>query len=368
MLRAIELARRGEGLVEPNPMVGCLIVRDGQIVGEGWHQRFGGLHAEIEALEAAGERARGGTMYTTLEPCCHHGKTPPCVERIIPAGLARIVVAQRDPFPQVAGGGLKQLAEANIDVELGLCEDEARELNAPYLKLIEKGRPWIIAKWAMTLDGKISTRSGYSKWISSPASRRVGHALRARVDGIMIGRRTAELDDPLLTARLGEGAEVETQNVKPSRVATRIIVDSMARLASFSQLVKTAREVPTLIAAGPDADESDLRRLAAAGCEVLPFAAPTQFERLIQLLEELGRRKMTNVLVEGGAQLIGSLLDARQIDEVHVFIAPKIFGGQKATAPIAGAGVEQVADALHLIKPVAELLGSDVYIRGRLSA
>lgn len=357
MLRALELARRGQGLVEPNPMVGCVIVQEGQIVGEGWHQRFGGNHAEIEALDAAGERARGATMYVTLEPCCHEGKTPPCTQAILPRGLARVVVAMRDPFPKVAGSGLKQLAAAGIEVELGLCEDEARLLSAPYIKLLETGRPWVMAKWAMTLDGKIATRSGYSRWISGEASRQVVHDLRGRADAVLVGRRTAELDDPLLTARA---------EFAPPRLATRVVVDSLARLASFSQLVGTARKVPTLVATGPDADQSDLRRLADAGCEVLPFAAATQYERLLQLLDELGRRRMTNLLVEGGSQLLGTLLDARQIDEVHIFIAPKLFGGQKAIGPMAGAGVEQVADGLSLTGVQIHSLGGDLYVTGRV--
>ena len=358
MLRALELARMGQGLVEPNPMVGAVIVRDGELVGEGWHQRFGDAHAEVEALRAAGERARGATMYVTLEPCCHQGKTGPCTQAILAAGLARVVVALRDPYPQVAGGGLKQLASAGIEVELGRCEDQARDVNGPYLKLVTSARPWIIAKWAMTLDGKIATRAGYSRWISSEAARNVGHHLRSRVDAILIGRATAQLDDPLLTARLENGA--------PLRVATRIVLDSQARLASFSQLVRTAREVPTLVVTGPDAEEKELRRLADAGCEVLPFAAPTHQERMEQLLDELGRRQMTNLLVEGGSQLLGTLLDARQIDEVHVFIAPLLFGGQAAQPAIGGTGVEQIAEGLSLAGLQAHAVGGDLYLSGRV--
>jgi diaminohydroxyphosphoribosylaminopyrimidine deaminase/5-amino-6-(5-phosphoribosylamino)uracil reductase len=358
MLRALALARRGQGFVEPNPLVGCVIVRDGQVVGEGWHQRFGGPHAEIEALAAAGDQAAGASMYVTLEPCCHHGKTPPCTEAILKAGISRVVVAVRDPFPPVNGGGLKRLAGAGVDVELGIEEDAALALNAPYFKLLATGRPWIIAKWAMTLDGKIATRSGYSRWISGEASRGVVHALRSRVDAVMVGRRTSQLDDPLLTARL--------ENGPPPRMATRIVLDSLAKLPSYSQLVRTAGQIPTLIATGPDAPETELRRLAAAGCEILPFVAATRAERLIQLLDELGRRRMTNVLVEGGSDLLGSLFDAQQIDEVHVFIAPKLFGGQKARSPIRGAGVEQVAQGLGLVDPQTQLLGGDVYISGRV--
>lgn len=358
MRRALELAERGRGYVEPNPLVGCVIVKEGQVVGEGWHARYGGPHAEVEALAAAGPQAHGATMYVTLEPCCHQGKTPPCTEAILQAGIRRVVAAMRDPFPQVAGGGLRRLAAAGLEVELGLGAEEAETLNAPYLKLLTAGRPWIIAKWAMTLDGKIATRAGYSRWISGEAARQIVHALRGRVDGILIGRRTAQLDDPLLTARPSDGA--------PPRIATRIVVDSLARLPSFSQLVRTARQFPTLIATGPDAPDKDLRRLAAAGCEVLPFAPPSHFERLIQLLDELGRRRMTNVLVEGGSSLFGSLLDAGQIDEVHCFIAPKLFGGQKARSPIRGAGVEQIAEALVLHRPQHRVLGDDLYVWGRI--
>jgi diaminohydroxyphosphoribosylaminopyrimidine deaminase/5-amino-6-(5-phosphoribosylamino)uracil reductase len=368
MLRAVSLARRGEGFVEPNPMVGCVIVKDGEIVGEGWHQQFGGPHAEVHALQAAGERAKGAAMYVTLEPCCHQGKTPPCTDAIIAAGIQRVVTAMRDPFPQVAGGGLKRLAAGGIDVELGLAENEVQQLNAPYLKLVMTGRPWIIAKWAMTLDGKIATRSGYSKWISGDASRQVAHRLRGRVDAIMVGRKTAQLDDPMLTARPAQGATAGSPSSAASaaRVATRIVLDSMAGLPSFSQLVRTAGQYPTLIAAGPEAPDKDLRRLATAGCEVLPFAPPTKYERLIQLLDELGRRRMTNVLVEGGADLLGSLFDAGQIDEVHVFIAPRLFGGQKGRSPIRGAGIEQVTDALQLDSVQTQRLADDIYVSGRV--
>ena len=358
MSRALELARRGQGHVEPNPMVGCVIVQADEVIGEGWHQQFGGPHAEVHALTAAGERAKGATMFVTLEPCCHQGKTPPCTDAIIAAGIQRVVTAMRDPFPQVAGGGLKRLAAAGIDVELGLSETEAQELNAPYLKLLSSSHPWIIAKWAMTLDGKIATRGGYSKWISGDAARQTTHQLRSRVDAIIVGRKTAQLDDPQLTAR--------PAGASPARVATRIVLDSMASLPSFSQLVRTAPQVPTLIATGPDAPEKELRRLAAAGCEVLPFAPPSRYERLIQLFDELGRRRMTNVLVEGGSSLLGSLFDARLIDEVHVFISPKLFGGQKARSPIRGAGIEQVEEALNLDGAEVDVLGDDIYVTGRV--
>jgi diaminohydroxyphosphoribosylaminopyrimidine deaminase/5-amino-6-(5-phosphoribosylamino)uracil reductase len=360
MSRALELARRGQGFVEPNPMVGCVIVREGAVVGEGWHQRFGGDHAEIEALVAAGKQAAGATMYVTLEPCCHYGKTPPCTEAIVPAGIKRVVCAMRDPFPKVAGGGFKQLESAGIAVEVGLMEAAARELNAPYLKLVQTGKPWVIAKWAMTLDGKIATRSGYSQWISSEESRAIAHELRGRVDAILVGRRTAQIDNPLLTARLETGT--------PPRRAKRIVLDSLAQLSSSSQLVRTARQTPILIACGPEAPEQEIRRLTAAGCEVLPFAAATSYERMLLLLDELGRRQMTNILVEGGAALLGALLDARQIDEVHAFIAPKLFGGERAPSPVAGQGTDQVAAALQLHNIAVQQVGPDLYLRGRTKA
>jgi diaminohydroxyphosphoribosylaminopyrimidine deaminase / 5-amino-6-(5-phosphoribosylamino)uracil reductase len=358
MLRALELAERGRGFVEPNPMVGCVIVKEGAVVGEGYHARFGGPHAEVVALDAAGANAKGGTLYVTLEPCCHHGKTPPCTQAIISAGIRRVVAAMQDPFAEVSGKGLAELREAGLEVEVGLQEGFARRLNAPYLKLISTGKPWVIAKWAMTLDGKIATRSGYSQWISGSAAREVVQSLRSRVDAIVVGRRTAEMDDPLLTARPETGV--------PARLATRVVVSSQARLASGCQLIKTAKEIPVLLACGPDAQKRDIRRLTSRGVEVHRFSAPTRFERTRDLLERLGTRRMTNILVEGGSQLFGTLLDARQINEVHAFIAPKLFGGEKAPSPIGGAGISDISAALQLQEMQVETLGEDIYLHGRL--
>ena len=354
MQHAIDLAWRGQGLVEPNPMVGCVIASpDGNIIGEGWHQKFGGPHAEVHALQSAGERARGAMAYVTLEPCCHHGKTPPCSEALIAAGVARVVVALADPFPHVAGGGLAQLRAAGITVDVGILETAARRQNAPYLKLVQRGRPWVIAKWAMTLDGRIATRTGSSRWISGEASRAVAHALRGRVDAIVVGSGTARSDDPLLTAR-GPGA----------RTATRIVVDSQASLASDSQLVRTARQSPVLVAASPSASPQSIARLQSAGCEVFVAQADDALQRVELLLDELGRRRMTNVLVEGGAKLLGSFFDARLVDEVHVFLAPKIIGGAGAPGPIAGEGVAEMSAALTLENVQFQPLGDDMYVRG----
>ena len=356
MQRALALAAQGEGHVEPNPMVGCVVVQRGEIVGEGWHRTFGGPHAEVEALRTAGPRANGATLYVTLEPCCHQGKTPPCTQAIIDAGVRRVVVALADPFPQVDGGGLQQLRAAGIEIEIGLAENDARDLCAPYLMLVMAVRPWVIAKWAMTLDGKMATRAGSSQWISGKASRAVVHELRGRVDAILIGRGTAAADDPLLTARPA-GA----------RTAARIVVDSAARLSSQSQLVQTARDVPVIVACAEDAPADATQRLTDAGVEVLHCAGTTHVERVTSLLSELGRRRMTNVLVEGGSQLLGSLFDERLIDEVSLFVAPRIVGGQGAPSPVAGLGVEQMADALQLVSPHIERVGDDVHIRGRVA-
>jgi diaminohydroxyphosphoribosylaminopyrimidine deaminase/5-amino-6-(5-phosphoribosylamino)uracil reductase len=355
MSRALELAERGRGFVEPNPLVGCVIVDAHGVAAEGWHARYGGPHAEVVALEAAAHRANGSTLYVTLEPCCHFGKTPPCVQAILRAGVRRVVAAMRDPFAEVSGRGLAELQAAGVIVEAGLMEAEARQLNAAYLKLLATGRPWVIAKWAMTLDGKINTSSGESQWITGPEARAMVHRLRGSMDAIVIGRGTAEADDPLLTAR-PPGA----------RVATRVVLDSRASLSPSSQLAQTARQIPTLLAVAPEAPLEKRQALAVLGCEVFEPAGVNPAERLLALLDELGRRRLTNVLVEGGGRLLGSLLDAGQIDEAHVFIAPKIVGGARALSPVGGEGVLRLADALNLVDARYESCGADWHIFGRV--
>ncbi|REJ66455.1 MAG: bifunctional diaminohydroxyphosphoribosylaminopyrimidine deaminase/5-amino-6-(5-phosphoribosylamino)uracil reductase RibD [Planctomycetota bacterium] len=355
MERALQLAVRGEGSVEPNPMVGCVLAREGEIVGEGWHTHFGGPHAEVAALETAGKAARGATAYVTLEPCCHQGKTPPCTEALIAAGVVRVVYALADPSPHVDGGGAAALRAAGVDVASRLLEKEARELCAPYLKRVTEGRPWIIAKWAMSLDGRLATRAGDSQWISGEESRAIVHGLRGRVDAVMVGRGTAVTDDPLLTAR-----------PPGPRTATRIVVDSTASLPLESQLVRTASEGPVLVATGATADEAKVAALEAAGCEVFCAAGDDRAARFALLLDELGRRKMTNVLVEGGAELLGSLFDARLVDEVHAFVAPKIIGGAEAPAAVGGRGVDLMSAATQLARPTITTTGDDVYVRGRV--
>jgi diaminohydroxyphosphoribosylaminopyrimidine deaminase/5-amino-6-(5-phosphoribosylamino)uracil reductase len=356
MTRALALARGGEGLVEPNPMVGCVIAQAGQVVGEGWHRRFGGPHAEVEALRVAGQRAKGATLYVTLEPCRHFGKTPPCTQAILAAGVRRVVCAMRDPFPAASGRGVAELQAAGVLVEVGLLEADSAELNAPYLKLLSRGRPWVIAKWAMTLDGRLATRTGDSRWISSEESRAIVHQLRGRVDAIVVGSGTAQIDDPLLTAR-----------PPGPRTAARIVIDSRCTLSETSQLIRTAAEAPVIVVAGRNSAAADRQRLGDGGVEVILCDADTHTDRLGQLLDELGRRRMTNVLVEGGSRLLGLFFDIRAIDEVHVFIAPKLCGGAGALAPLAGAGVDKIADALRLAEAQWQRAGEDMYLQARIA-
>ena len=357
MRRALELARRGEGHVEPNPMVGCVIADGRQIIAEGWHQQFGGPHAEVVAIQAAGRLAAGTTLYVTLEPCCHHGKTPPCTDQIIAAHLARVVISRQDPYHEVQGQGILQLREAGLQVESGLLSAEASLVSAPYEKLIHQGRPWILAKWAMTLDGRIASRTGSSQWISGESSRALAHALRSRMDAILVGRHTVDQDDPLLTAR-----------PPGPRIATRIVVDSQASLSLDSQLVRTVDSAPVWVAVGHAAPEDRCRQLETAGCQVIRCQAASHAERLTQLLDELGQRRMTNLLVEGGGQLLGALFDQKSIDEVHVFVAPKLVGGEGARSPILGTGIESIDLARQIDQPVVQRCGEDIYIQGRVKS
>jgi diaminohydroxyphosphoribosylaminopyrimidine deaminase/5-amino-6-(5-phosphoribosylamino)uracil reductase len=354
MTRALELARRGEGFVEPNPMVGCVIAQGERVIGEGWHTAFGQPHAEIEALRVAGGAAAGATMYVTLEPCCHEGQTPPCTEAIIAAGIRRVVTALVDPFIMVNGLGVRELQEAGLEVEVGLLEALAKDVNAPFIKLMTLDCPWIIAKWAMSLDGKIAARTGDSQWITGKESQRATHRLRGRVDAILVGRNTAVHDNPLLTARPAG-----------PRVATRVVLDSKATLPPTHQLATTSATYPTLVLVGPEADVENCQRLVEAGCEVFMCESREREPMLREVLSELAARRMTNVLVEGGGELLGSLLDAGQIDEVHVFIGPKLIGGAEAVPAIGGQGIASLQEALSLANVSVERLEDDMYIHGR---
>ena len=355
MRRALELAERGLGKVEPNPPVGAVIVDDtGKILGEGWHQEFGGPHAEIHALNAAGDAARGATLFVTLEPCCHFGKTPPCSRAVIQAGIRQVVVAMKDPAKHVNGGGIRELIEAGIDVESNLLEREAQRLTAPFVQLMTNGRPWFHAKWAMTLDGKIASRCGESKWITNESSRAIVHQLRGRMDAVLVGIGTVLADDPLLTAR-----------PPGPRIANRIILDSQARLPLNSQLVQTLAQAPVIAIVSQKAPADRTEALQKAGVEVLAIESDANGRpSFVALSEELGRRRMTNILVEGGSEVHGALFDANLIDEVHAFIAPKLIGGKGAASPISGLGLELMSNAICLDDSKVELLDGDVYIRG----
>lgn len=352
---ALELAAKSRGFVEPNPMVGCVIVQGDQVVGQGFHQKFGGPHAEIKALNDAGDAAEGSDVYVTLEPCCHQGKTGPCTQALVDAKVSRVLVGCKDPNPQVAGQGIAALRAAGIDVLVGIQEESAQQLIAPFTKLMTTSRPWVIAKWAMTLDGKIASRTGSSQWISGEESRQLVHKLRGQVDGVLVGRGTAEFDDPLLTAR-----------PPGPRIATRIVLDSNASLSVDSQLVRTIADAPLLVAASARAPAANCERLQSLGADVLQLDGDSPADRLNSLLDELGKRQMTNLLVEGGSEVLGTMFDANAIDEVHVFIAPKLVGGAAAASPIGGNGIADMVQALQLTRVEASPIGCDIHIHGFL--
>ena len=368
MQLAIDLAKKGEGSVEPNPMVGCVIVHDDKVIGSGFHQAYGQAHAEINAIQSLTPDCNlrsilaNATVYVTLEPCSHHGKTGPCTDALIEAGVARVVVACLDPNPLVAGTGIKRLETADIKVTTGILEDQSKQVLAPYLKGMKKQKPWMIAKWAMTLDGKIATQTGDSKWISNAQSRMVVHQLRNRVDAIMVGIGTAIADDPMLNARLENANDASTTQQKP---ALRVIVDSQARLSPESKLAKTAHTLPTLVAVHSSANPKNCERLKSMGCEIFQSEHDHPNDRLEALLTYLSKQQVTNVLVEGGGNLLGSLNDLQEIDEVHCFIGPKIIGGQNATSPIHGLGFDLIINASQLDIQSVQQIGNDIYAIGR---
>lgn len=358
MRRAIALARKGEGLVEPNPMVGCVIVRRGRVIGEGWHRRIGGPHAEIEALRACTTKPRGARVYVSLEPCNHHGRTPPCASALIEAGIAEVFVAVRDPNPDVRGGGLAGLRRAGVTVHQGPCADPARQLLAPYLTRIRLNRPFVIAKWAQSLDGKLATRTGDSKWISSEASRKTVHRLRGRVDAIMVGIGTVRADDPLLTAR----------GVRLKRRATRVVLDTRLCINPKCRLVRTADETPTLIFAGRDhCSGAKANRLAQRGVEVAPIRLKRGQVAIAPCLAELARRGMTNLLVEGGPTLLTTMLTEKVVDEAWVFVSPNLIGGAGAPSVLGGKGIARMTEAIKPLDVQTHRTGLDTLYRIRFS-
>lgn len=340
MRLALELAGRARGRTSPNPLVGCVIVKDGEIIGEGYHQKAGTPHAEVHALREAGERAAGADVYVTLEPCSHYGRTPPCADALIAAGVRRVVAAMTDPNPLVAGRGLARLREAGIQVEVGLLEKEARKLNEGWLYYISRKMPFVIWKYAMTLDGKTATRTGDSRWISSEQSRLLVHQLRNEADGILVGSGTVLADDPALTTRLPEGG----------RDAVRIVVDSHGRTPPGAQVVRLAQisAAPTLIATTEQSSVTWRQQMQADGVEVLVLPEQAGRVDLTALLQELARRGLVNLLLESGGELAWSMLAAGLIQKVYAFIAPKLAGGLMAPTPLQGAGIERMAAAITM--------------------
>lgn len=339
MREALRVAERGRGLVEPNPLVGAVIVRDGMVLARGWHHRFGEPHAEVDALSKLQEpnTAEGATMYVTLEPCCHYGKTPPCTKAIIKSGIKEVVIATLDPNPRVSGKGVAELRRAGIKVRVGVLQEEARYQNAPYFKKIRKNLPFVTLKWAMSLDGKTATRTGQSRWISNERSRILAHKLRAISDVVMVGVGTVNADDPLLTARL----------FPPQRQQKRLVVDTKGRTPLTSAVVLTARQTPTIIATTRFCPKEKVEALRRAGCQIVRFRSKNRKVDLKALMEWLGKRDVTNVLVEGGGKLAASLIEERLIDRVICFISPIIIGGSDAATPVEGEGVAALKEALH---------------------
>ncbi|MDC1141526.1 bifunctional diaminohydroxyphosphoribosylaminopyrimidine deaminase/5-amino-6-(5-phosphoribosylamino)uracil reductase RibD [Planctomycetota bacterium] len=358
MWRALELARRGRPYVAPNPMVGCVITKGDEIIGEGFHEGFGKPHAEVNALEAAGEAADGADMYVSLEPCCEsfEGKqTPPCVPQIIAAGIKRVVVATEDPHQNVRGKGIAMLRDAGIDVVLGECGQEAVELNAAFFSLMQRGRPLVTAKWAMTMDGKIATRSGDARWISGEHSRSEVHQDRASTGAIVLGVNTANQDDPQLSARGVEG-----------RQPLRVVIDTKLKLNRESKLVATANEQPVFVYASENADEEKAKKLEAAGVYVIMLPEHDGHLLWPQILMDLGNRRVSSVIIEGGGGIFASAFMQRAIDRVKIYMAPKIFGGADATTPVEGAGVPNVERAITFENTKTRTLGDDVVIEGHV--
>ena len=357
MNRALALARRALGSVSPNPAVGAILVRDGEVVGEGWTQPPGQAHAEAGALRQAGERARGATLYTTLEPCTHYGRTPPCAKAIIEMGIAAVHAAMIDPNPLVAGRGMELLAERGIATNVGDGEQEARRIVEAYAKFITTGVPFVTAKYAMSLDGKTATYTGESRWISGEESRQFVHRLRAESDAVMVGIGTVLADDPRLTVR-----DVDTG--VPTRQPLRVVVDSRLRTPESARVLIEPGRVVLASATGED-EPADPWKGVGVGVEAVPSGDGSV--DLAELLRRLGARDVTSVLVEGGGTLLGSLFDNRLVDKVVAFIAPSIIGGKAARSPVGGTGAGRITDALRLDRVEVKTFGADTAVIGYLA-
>jgi diaminohydroxyphosphoribosylaminopyrimidine deaminase/5-amino-6-(5-phosphoribosylamino)uracil reductase len=358
LLRAIALAEHGRGHVSPNPMVGAVVVREGKVLGEGFHAAYGGPHAEREALAACAVDPVGATLYVSLEPCCHHGRTPPCTDAIIEAGIARVVVASDDPTEKASGRGLGILRDEGIDVVVADGEPavRARLLNQAFRKHARTGRPHVLFKSAMTLDGKVATRTGDSKWISGEESRLLSHHWRAERDAVVVGIGTALADDPQLTARIGG----------EPRQPRRVVFDSEGRLPLDSQLVSGAPELPLTVVVGRAASRLQTDGLEVAGAEVIVATGENEPARVRSALDQLGAAGVTSILLEGGPKLAGAFLDAGEVDEIRLFLAPVVVGGSNARDPLEGEGVERIAEATRALALDVERIADDVLITARL--
>lgn len=355
MQMALAQAELGRGTTSPNPMVGAVVVQGGRVVGRGYHRVAGGRHAEVAAIDDAGDAAAGATLYVTLEPCNHFGRTPPCTEKILAAGIRRVVAAMRDPNPHVAGGGLAVLAQKGLQVEAGVCEAQARRQNECFVKFIRTGSPFVIAKCAATLDGRIATRSGDAKWVTGESARAYVHRLRHWVDAIMVGGGTVRRDDPGLTTRLPGGS---------GRDPVRIVLDSNLRLSPDAKVMRQRSAAPTWVVSGSEAAASQGGRFEKAGVRVV--AAPLRDGRidLKRLMEELGRLGITSLLIEGGSQVMGSAVRDGIIDKVLFFFAPKITGGDDGFPICGGAGAVRMADCVRLSGIQVHRFDEDVAIEG----
>lgn len=354
MRRALELAARGRGQVSPSPLVGCVIVdRSGEVAGEGFYLYEGVKHAETLALEEAGNRATGGTAYVSLEPHAHHGRTPPCTDALLEAGIRRVVSSIEDPNPQVSGKGFTHLRRAGLEVQTGIMAREAARLNEKYIHFMREGRPFVHLKLAVSLDGRTATRTGDSHWITGEAARSRVHELRHEYDAILIGAGTALADDPLLTDRSG---------LKRRRPLVRVLLDEGLRVSPHSQLVRTAREFPLVIFTSKRADKEKTRLLESGGVEIVQDEEGGR--NLKRVLESLAGRSLQSLLVEGGANVAGAFLDRGLLDKATFFLAPMILGGRDATPAVAGTGAEKIADAYRLKDVEMHTYAEDLEITG----
>lgn len=355
MRRAIALARMGAGFVNPNPMVGAVIVKNDRIIGEGYHEVYGGLHAERQALKHCSESAEGATLYVTLEPCCHYGKTPPCTEAIIENKIAKVVIGTLDVNPLVAGKGAEILRDNGIKVNVGVLENECRKLNKVFNKYISTKRPFVLMKYAMTADGKIATITGESRWITGEDSRQRVHNYRNDLSGIMVGVETVIKDDPMLNCR----------RQTPSKDPLRIVCDTRLRTPVSSKLVQTARDIPTVIATCED-DKEKVAEYEKNGVKIIQVSKTQKGIDLYELMTKLGEMNIDSVLLEGGGTLNFSALESQIVDEIDVFIAPKILGG-KAKSPVEGAGIEKISEAIKLTPVGISQIGEDFLIENEVS-